>query len=553
MMNAMTDTDPLSGGWEALVRGAWEDARARFSSVLVQEVTPEALEGLALASGWLDDADVAFEARERAYRLFQERADPRGAARIAIWLAADSIVFRGDDAVANGWLRRASRLLCDLEPSAEHGLLAAQQGQIAIRFGDDPAKARQRAAEAIGIARALGIFDLEMLGLAIEGLALVWQGDVAAGMERLDEVALAAMGGEISDPRAVCLCCCNLIYACEQVRDFDRVAQWCEHTEDFCRRWRVRDFFAICRAHYASVLMWRGSWAEAEAELVEVSDELRATRPGYAADAVARLGELRRRQGRFEEADALFIEAEVPPIAQVGRARLAFDRGDSRTAVELCHRFLRRLPELNRTERASALELLACAHACLGEQTAATASARELGALAEAIDTEPFQASAAFAQGLVAAAVCDHDLARRSFEDAVDLFDGNGLPFEASQARVELAGVLAAQGAFDAAGELGRAASRAFTRLGAGHETTRAAGLLELYEARGAERTVAGLTAREQEVLRLVAEGLRNHEIAARLVLSEHTVHRHVANILGKLELSSRTAAATFAAQHGLL
>ena len=549
----MAVTDPLAEGWEAIARGAWEDARARFAALVASEETAEALEGLAMASGWLDDADRAFEARERAYRLFREREDPRGAARIAIWLAADSIVFRCDDAVANGWLRRAARLLDGLELSPEHGLLAAQEGQIAIRFGDDPEKARRRAAEAIGIGRTLGIFDLEMLGLAIEGLALVWQGDVTRGMERMDEVALAAIGGEISDPRAVCLCCCNLIYACEQVRDFDRVAQWCEHTEEFCSRWRVGDFFAICRAHYASVLMWRGAWAKAEAELGEVSDELRASRPGYAADAVARLGELRRRRGRFEDADALFTAAKAHPIAQIGRARLAFDRGDSCAAVEICHRFLRRLPAFNATERATALELLACAYACLGDHAAAAAAARELRALAGAIGTDPFQASAAFAEGIVAAAVGDHDPARRSFEDAVDLFDASGLPFEASQARVELAGVLAAHGACEAAGELTRAAVKAFTCLGADHESARATLSQRRYEARGGERAVGGLTAREHEVLRLVAEGLRNHEIAARLVLSEHTVHRHVANILGKLETSSRTAAATIAARHGLL
>lgn len=549
----MSDTTEFGDGWEAIARCAWVDARARFCSVLAQEETPEALEGLAMASRWLDDADVAFEARERAYRLFRERGDHRGAARVAIWLASDSIVLRCDDAVAKGWLRRAARLLEGLAPTPEHGLLATQEGQIAIRFGDDPATARRLAVEAIGIGRSLESFDLEMLGLALEGLALVVQGDVIEGMQRLDEVAAAAVGGEINDPRAVCLCCCNLIFACEQVRDFDRAAQWCEYTKSFCGRWRIRDFFAICRAHYASILMWRGAWGEAEAELAEVTDELRATRPGYAADAVARLGELRRRQGRFDEAETLFVEAGAHPIAQVGRARLALDRGEARTTVELCDRFLRRLPKFNRTERAGALELLACAHACIGDEDAAAAAAGQLRALALAIGTQPFEATAAFVAGMVAAAVGDHALARHSFGEAVDLFDRSGLPFEASRARLELGGVLAAQGAFEAAGNLACAAFEALTRLGARHETTRAAGLQELFEGCGVQPTIAGLTAREREVLRLVAEGLRNHEIADRLVLSEHTVHRHIANILGKLEMSSRTAAATFAAQHGLL
>ena len=413
--------------------------------------------------------------------------------------------------------------------------------------------AQGHAAEAIRIGQLLGIVDLEMLGLALEGLALVGRGDVVGGMQRLDEVAAAAVGGEISDPLVVCLCCCNLIYACEQVRDFDRAAQWCEHTEDFCQRWSIRSFFVICRAHYAAVLMWRGSWEKAEAELAAVTDDLRATHPGFAADAVARFGELRRRQGRFDEADALFAEAGAHSIALVGRARLALDRGDARAAVERCDRFLRRLPESNRADRADALELLACAYAYVGDDVAAACSAHELRTLAVAIGTEPFEASAAFADGTVALAVRDHERARRCFEDAIDLFDGGGLPFEASRARVELAGVLAAQGTFEAAGRSARAASTALARLGAGHEMKRAHGSQELREGRGVEPAAAGLTAREREVLRLVAEGLQNREIAVRLVVSEHTVHRHVANILGKLKMSSRTAAATFAAQHGLL
>ena len=116
--DAMTITDELGDGWDAIARGAWEDARARFSSALADEETPELLEGLAMASWWLDDGAVAFAARERAYGLFGERRDPRGAARVAIWLASDSIVFRRQRAVANGWLRRAHRLLGGAETNA---------------------------------------------------------------------------------------------------------------------------------------------------------------------------------------------------------------------------------------------------------------------------------------------------------------------------------------------------------------------------------------------------------------------------------------------------
>ena len=62
-----------------------------------------------------------------------------------------------------------------------------------------------------------------------------------------------------------------------------------------------------------------------------------------------------------------------------------------------------------------------------------------------------------------------------------------------------------------------------------------------------------GLSERELEVLRLVAAGKSNREIATALVVSEHTVARHVQNIFAKLGVTSRTAATAFAFQHELV
>lgn len=103
--------EAVSAGQEALSRGAWEEARGAFEAALAQGEEPEALEGLGLAAWWLDDAEVTFDARERAYRLYAERGDRRSAARVATAIAWDYEAFRGELAVANGWLRRARRLL----------------------------------------------------------------------------------------------------------------------------------------------------------------------------------------------------------------------------------------------------------------------------------------------------------------------------------------------------------------------------------------------------------------------------------------------------------
>jgi ATP/maltotriose-dependent transcriptional regulator MalT len=178
--------------------------------------------------------------------------------------------------------------------------------------------------------------------------------------------------------------------------------------------------------------------------------------------------------------------------------------------------------------------------------------------LADAVATDPVRASAALARSVLAAAAGEHEASRRDLEDAVDFFDRSGSPFEAAQARLELAGVLAQLGREGAAVEEARRAHRTFATLGAAWEARRAAAFLRelgagTAEPRSAGEPTFGLSARELEVLGLVAQGLSNRGIAAALVISEHTARRHVANILKKLDVPSRAAAAAVAARYGLL
>ena len=98
-------------GDNALVRGAWAEAREEFEKSLRTDELPEALEGLGSAAWWLDLADLVFDSRERAYLLYLARGDRTDAARVAVWLAWDYWAFRGESAVTNGWLKRARRLL----------------------------------------------------------------------------------------------------------------------------------------------------------------------------------------------------------------------------------------------------------------------------------------------------------------------------------------------------------------------------------------------------------------------------------------------------------
>jgi len=304
--------------------------------------------------------------------------------------------------------------------------------------------------------------------------------------------------------------------------------------------------------------MWRGAWEEAEQELTSAADELAACRPAMMGEGLVRLGELRRRQGKLDEALALFERGGSHPLASLGRASVMFDRGDFKTAVDLAERHLRRLPAKNRTERAAALELMV--RACLEEGRAdeATHAVAELQAIAKEAGTGPLRALASVAAGLVAARSNDPKSARLHLEDAVDLFKESGAPFETGRARVELARVLGALGRSEAAVDEVRRAIDDLTPLGATLELDRARATLDdLTKSPAASSRTAddrkGLTPREVEILRLISTGLNNQAIAERLFISEHTVHRHVANTLAKLNVSSRSAAVAQGGRLGLL
>ncbi|MGH9277226.1 MAG: LuxR C-terminal-related transcriptional regulator [Acidimicrobiales bacterium] len=544
-------------GWDALAAGDWHGARACFEGALATEETAETLEGLGWAAYCLDDDPLTFHARERAFNLYRKRGDDGAAARVAAWLAADWLEFRGKPAVANGWLRRAHRLIDDAEPGPGHGWLAVHEASIIV--DDDPVGARRLAAQAVEIGRRFGVPELEMVGLGLEGVALVSEGDLAAGMARLDEAVAAALSGEAELLVCVAWACCYLIAACEQVRDYDRAGEWCERVGEFCERHGIALPLSVCKAKHAGVLTWQGRWEEAEDELRSAADGLAASRPPLIGDALVRLAELRRRQGRHDEAEDLFKQCEGNPLALVGRAALALHRDCPSEAVELAERFLRGLPDKTRTERAAGLEISVRAYASLADFDRARVALEELDEIASRARTRPLRAAVLAAGAAVAAAAGNHDAARCSLEDAIDLLAACGAPFETAHARLDLAASLTALGRHEPARREIEAARVALHALGAASALARTDAMLEklgqtpsIPHMGATEGPLAQLSRREVEVLALVAQGLTNNDIAERLVLSEHTVHRHVTNLLRKLRLPSRTAAASFATRHGV-
>ncbi len=316
------------------------------------------------------------------------------------------------------------------------------------------------------------------------------------------------------------------------------------------------------------MLIGQGEWAQAEDELQRAIDRLSTSRPLLLADGVEQLAELRRRQGRWDEAEELFGRVESRSLSLLGRGAIALDREDPATAADLLERFLRRTPPDNWNGRASALELLVRVHLALGQRAEADDAAAALRDLAAQVATPTMRAAERQAEGVLLGADGACEEARRRFEDAVDLFLQSQAPFEAARARLDLARCLSGIGRSGPAQQEARSALECFQKLGAAREAFRAEGVLkELADGVAAppgsrpktsvvpEHAApdAKLSAREIEVLRLVAEGLGDKEIAERLHLSGHTVHRHISNIRTTLGLPSRSAAVAWAAQNGLL
>jgi ATP/maltotriose-dependent transcriptional regulator MalT len=403
-----------------------------------------------------------------------------------------------------------------------------------------------------------------MMAMGQTGLCMVHAGDVRGGMPLLDEAIAAAIGGELTDKGVIINTCCYMITACQRVRDYDRAAQWARKAMDYCKDWTDRTTFSFCRSEVAVTLMWRGRWQEAETELSSTLSELGGSPPSIAARASARLADLRRRQGRFDDARALLDEIGSEPLSGafgpeilLSRALLALDRGDLSGASDLAERYLRRVPREVPPERLDGVAVFALARLRAGDRTAADDSLAELEEVARGLGTDAVRATADFIGGVAAVAEGDPEGARRSLEDAVDLYERSGGVQESGRARLELARVLAELDRRDAAEHEAKVALNALSRLGAAADTAAAEDTLKRLGSRASPRTEGGavLTERETEILREIARGLSNQEIAQTLFLSVRTVERHISNIYAKVGAhgkAARAAATAYAHTHGL-
>lgn len=545
----------FDAGQNALKKTEWAEARDCFQSVVREKEIPEAFELLGLAAWWLDDAETALKAREKAFRIYRERDDSRSAARVAIALAYDYLSFRGEYVISNGWSRRALRLLEGLDLVPEHGWILAWNGNVAIEVEHDPEAALRLGKEAVEIAKQLNDFDLEMMGIALEGLALVCTGEIEPGMQRLDEAATASISGEVSNLAVGADVCCYLITACEWVQDYSRAVQWCYNVKRTTRNGTYPLMFSLCQIHYASVLIWRGDWDEAEKLLKQATDNLLISRPAHAAQGLVQRADLYRLRGNYGEAARLLKKVDKKPFRVLGsnyhllaKAALAFDRSQFETAENLSERYLRNTPEQSRLMIPAGLQLLTSAQLELGNPKTASETAARLRSIADFAGTDPIIASANLAEGHVLMNTGSYEDACKKFERAVELYEMSGNPFKTARARNNLARALYHLNKKNAAEKAVASALETFRELGALPDKKRAEILLTKIKNRTPIHADAShpdtFTERELEILCEIARGKSNPEIASDYFISIRTVERHISNIYSKLGTSGRTARA---------
>jgi DNA-binding CsgD family transcriptional regulator len=547
----MTAAQAIDDGHAALQAGQWTRARAAFEAALAERETPEALDGMGSVLWWLGETRASIEYSERAYAGFRRSGDPVRAAMTALNLCITYISNYGNPAAAGGWLGRAERVLGDADPNPLRGWLWLLRGYLAT----DPATARELQERALEFARAGGDRDLELCALGDLGLTLVTVGETGAGLALIDEAMAGALAGENSRMDTVVFACCSMLVACDLAGDLQRATQWCRVADDFTRRYGCPFLYARCRTLYGSVLVGRGQWAAADQELAAAVRMAEGAGPAVHGEALARLADLRLRQGRLEEAEALLPDLGGGRLAARTAARLRLARGEAAVAAGLLERSLEGHGEPaihgeHHLHAAAALETLVAARLALGDPAAAAAAAARIAEIDGAQGHGHVAALAALAAARVAAAGDRPDQARSRLERALALFSGLDLPHETALVRLELARALAAGHPELAVAEAG-GALRAFERLGAVRDADATAALLRSLgaPARTGPKHVGVLTRREQEVLRLVGLGLSNPEIAQRLFISRKTAAHHVSSLLAKLGVRNRAEAVAYAAR----
>jgi ATP/maltotriose-dependent transcriptional regulator MalT len=537
-------TNSVELGRRAFDAQDWAEARTRLAASDLND--PEDLERLAIAAYLVGHDDESRAALERACRAAEESGDPDRAARSAVWLGL-TLFLQGEAARAGGWMARAERIMHESGRScAARGLMLVPRF-LEVLGGGDAAAAEAIAEEIFDIGTRCGDRDVVAFGLLCHGEALLARTDVARGMKLFDEAMVSVTTGELS-PIVTGIIYCAVIESCMRLFDMRRAAEWTRALQAWCdSQPDLVPYRGQCLVHRSQVLQAHGTWDDSLAEAVRARQRL--SDPAHPALGLAcyQQGELLRLRGEFADAELAYRAAGehgYEPAPGLPLLRLAEGNVDAARAAITRLVAEQEEPFGRAVMLGAAVEILLAAP----DVDAATAAANDLHGLAAGMQSAYFDALAAYAQGCVRLAGGDATGALSVLRHAYASWNDASMVYEAARARVHVARACDALGDTDAAGIELDAARAVFERLGARPDVVR----VDALSAPAGSRSAGGLTDREVEVLRLVAMGKTNRAIATELVISEHTVARHVQNIFRKLDLPSRAAATAYAFEHGL-
>ena len=547
MTDSMGTAGALQRGRDLYARREWSGAHAEFAAADNETpLGPQDLERLA-AAAYLSGKDAASTATwTRAYHAFLDRGEREGAARCAFWQAFGHL-NRGEMAPGAAWLARAQHVLdegaCDC---AVRGYLLLPQ---AIRqVSGDPAGAYETFCQAAEIGARYRDPDLAALACHGRGRALIRLGKTAEGVALLDEAMVAVTAGEVS-PIVAGDAYCSVIEGCQEIFDVRRAQEWTSALSAWCASQPELVLYrGQCLVRRAELLQLHGGWAEAMDEAQRACEHLSQPPQPALGAAFYQRAELHRVRGEFEEAEAAYRRAsESGRKPQPGLSQLRLAQGQVATAAAAIRIALEEARDRRIRSRllGPGVEIMIAA----GALAEARAAADELVEIAGGIGVPFLMAAAAHARGAVLLAEGNARGACVALREASAVWSELDAPYEAARTRL-LTGLACRQlHDEDGAGLELEGARHAFSQLGAMADLTR---VEELCRAARSTKT-AGLSAREVEVLRLLATGKTNRAIADALCISEKTVARHVSNIFNKLDVSSRAAATAYAYRHRLV
>ena len=545
----MQTADELERGRDAYARSAWAEAYELLGHAKrAAPLSGSDLVLLATSAHMLGLVDEWLPLLERAHHTFAEEGEALPAVRCAFWIGMN-LALRGEMGPATGWLGRAQRLLEreEVECVEEGYMLLPVSFQHEVSGDFDGAAATAAAAAEIG--EQFGDRDLFALAVHVQGTVLAKGGRVAEGLSLLDEAMVAVTAGEVS-PVVSGIVYCGVILACEEVYELRRAHEWTAALTRWCEQQPdLVSFRGRCLVHRAQLMRLHGDWPAALEEARLAGERFAgAMNPGAIAKAWYLQGEVQRLSGRFEDAEAAYREASrlgLEPQPGLALLRLAQGKGEAATAA------IRRAVNetTDRATRAGLLPAYIEIMLAAGDVDAAREACGELREIAAHFGTDMLRATVAQACGAFELAAGDAGSALVSLRQAFQVWQELEAPYEVAHTRVLVGQACRVLGDEDGFAFELDAARRLFEQLGAAPSVASVDSLARDDERDGTH----GLSPRELEVLRLVATGKSNRDIAAALVISEHTVARHVQNIFTKLGVASRTAAGAFAFEHDLV